>query len=417
MIDLGEASSRECRQALEALRNGVPNRHAVRLLGSNQPDAEGRFTKMLEAAANRHGGMLVSGDFGTGKSHLLAHFQELAVHENFVCSKVAISKETPLYDLGKVFAAAVDSACIPGRSGRMIEELVHVLVDLNRQDGFLQWCKDAADHGLLNQIFPATALVHQRLGSDPSIANKIEAFWSGDKIRVTDVRRPLREINEDRNFRFQAPRVAELPPQRLRFVLQLIRGAGYRGWVVLLDELELLGSYSILQRGRSYAEVAKWLGLGKMDASVHPGIVAVGTLTEDFASAVISADGKQDLDNIAPRLRANPRHAHLASDALRGMRSLSGECLALRPPAEDEIAGTIESLRAIYEKAYDWSPPPADVAFGGAGHEGRMRYKVRSAIHQWDIARLVPDATPDIRIDPFTASYDEDADLEGDPTP
>ena len=148
---------------------------------------------------------------------------------------------------------------------------------------------------------------------------------------------------------------------------------------------------------------------------MHPGIVAVGTLTEDFASAVISADGKQDLDNIGPRLRANPRHAHLASDARQGMRSLSRDCLALRPPAEDEVAGTIESLRAIYEKAYNWSPPPANVAAGGAGHEGRMRYKVRSAIHQWDIARLVPDATPDIRIDPFTASYDEDADLEGDP--
>ena len=103
------------RRALEALRNGVPNREAVRILGCNQPEGERRFEDMLGHAADRDNvpdgafGMLVSGDFGSGKSHLLTHLEQRALSQGFVCSKVAISKETPLYDLGKVFKSAVDN--------------------------------------------------------------------------------------------------------------------------------------------------------------------------------------------------------------------------------------------------------------------------------------------------------------------
>ena len=40
------------RLALEALRNGVPNRAAVKILGCNQPEAERRFEEMLSAASD-----------------------------------------------------------------------------------------------------------------------------------------------------------------------------------------------------------------------------------------------------------------------------------------------------------------------------------------------------------------------------
>ena len=101
--------------ALEALRNGVPNREAVRALGCNQPRATARFTEMLNAAEaggerpDAMKGMLVSGDFGTGKSHLLTSFQNQALARGFVCSKIVVSKETPLYDLGKAFVSAVET--------------------------------------------------------------------------------------------------------------------------------------------------------------------------------------------------------------------------------------------------------------------------------------------------------------------
>ena len=47
--------------------------------------------------------------------------------------------------------------------------------------------------------------------------------------------------------------------QRFRFVPRLMAAAGYKGWIVLLDEVELIGRYSLLQRAKSYAEVARWV--------------------------------------------------------------------------------------------------------------------------------------------------------------
>ena len=118
-----------CRRALEALRNGVPNREAVQLLGCSQPRAESQLQDLLKQASDPTEpptdalGMLVSGDFGSGKSHLLSHFEHRALSQGFVCSKVAISKETPLYDLGKVFRSAMDNGRILDRTGPLIEEI------------------------------------------------------------------------------------------------------------------------------------------------------------------------------------------------------------------------------------------------------------------------------------------------------
>ena len=62
-----------CRRALEGLRNGVPNEAAVKILGCHQPQAESQFQALLSRAMKQDEppsgalGMLVAGDFGTGK--------------------------------------------------------------------------------------------------------------------------------------------------------------------------------------------------------------------------------------------------------------------------------------------------------------------------------------------------------------
>jgi len=143
-------------------------------------------------------------------------------------------------------------------------------------------------------------------------------------------------------------------------------------------------------------------------------LAVAATLTEDFASAIISPDGKQDCDNIGPRLRNNPRHALLERPARNGMRALERDCIALSAPTDVDVAATVDRLRSIYSKAYDWTPPHlVGMDARGAGFEGRMRYKVRSAINAWDVQRLVPGAHPKIEAEEFVPTYREDPDLEG----
>lgn len=405
-----EVSDRlSCRRAIEALRNGVPNREAVRILGSTQPDAEQQFQTLLHQAAESEEpagrGMLISGDFGTGKSHLLEHFEHLSLERNFVCSRVAVSKETPFYDLAKMFRSAVDHGTVPGREvGQMVDEIGNGLDPKSDEYArFFVWA-NGADNGL-HRILPASLMVHERL-ADQEVLSAIRWFWSGDKIAVGDVKRALRQLDQHGSYTFRAPKLRELPPQRLRFVLEMVKAAGYRGWVVLIDELELIGSYSVLQRARSYAELARWMG---ETADDYPGLAVVAAITEDFAEAIL--DQKQDRSKIPERLRDRGELDTLRL-AENGMNWLDSRRTALHDVTAHDVEAAVDKIRRIYQEAYDWTTPPAaPTPPDAAGYQKRMRYKVRAAITTWDLQRLHPDAQPDLESEEYHSSYTEDPDL------
>ena len=404
-----------CRRALEALRNGVPNREAVQLLGCTQPQAESQFQELLRRASDPAAppagalGMLVSGDFGTGKSHLLSHFEHRALSQGFVCSKVAISKETPLYDLSKVFKSAMDNGRIQGRTGLLIEEIGFDLKpNTEEYSAFFQWANSSTSG--IHPIFPASLLVHER-SNELELNRTIESFWAGERIKVSDIKNGLRQIGQSQSFSFRAPRASELPPQRLRFATELIKAAGYRGWVVLLDEIELVGQYSLLQRARSYGELARWLGEAAGDS--YPGLVVVGTVTSDYALANISpeASSKKDRDYAGQRLRSRGDDS-VAARAETAMRLLERDCTPLSAPAEADVNDTLSTLRYIYSKAYGWDAPALEARAGAASFQQRMRYRIRSAINEWDLLRLYPDSRPETEEREFRHQYVENSDLE-----
>jgi hypothetical protein len=77
----------DARRAIEALRAGVPNRAAIRLLGTTESEIRERFLSNLNACQRHLGngdpttGQVIAGGFGAGKSHLLGYLQELALSE------------------------------------------------------------------------------------------------------------------------------------------------------------------------------------------------------------------------------------------------------------------------------------------------------------------------------------------------
>ncbi len=202
-----------------------------------------------------------------------------------------------------------------------------------------------------------------------------------------------------------------MPPQRLRFATELIKAAGYKGWVVLLDEIELVGSYSLLQRGRSYAELTRWMG--QTVGEGYPGLVVVGTVTHDFASKIISAieTSKKDRDYVKAKLESG-KYKDKAPLAETGMRLLERGCTPLNPPTAADVQGTMEKLQQIYTAAYAWGAPLLEGKAGGAAEQGRMRYKVRAAINEWDLLRINPDSQPQTVSDEFSYAYEENAALE-----
>src|SRR4029077_12520870 len=117
---------------------------------------------------------------------------------------------------------------------------------------------------------------------------------------IGDLKSRLREAGAASAYQLPPIKERDLALERFRLVARLIKAAGYAGWVILIDEVELIGRYSILQRGKSYAELARLLGQAEGDS--FPGIAVVATITNDFHVKVLGEKG--DLDTIGPKLRS-----------------------------------------------------------------------------------------------------------------
>jgi BREX system ATP-binding protein BrxC/D len=400
----------EARRTIEALRSGVPSRHAVRELGSSQPHIETRFRDKLELLRQNVAvpGLLFGGDFGTGKSHLIEFLQNVALEQRFVASKIVISKETPLHDPVKVFRAAISNAVVPGRQGAAVAEIAETLeFDGPRYDTFKWWVSSA--EAALNERFASTLYLYRDLRrEDPEFADKIIRFWSGDPIALGELKRKLREAGEAATFVITSALQRELALQRFRFLAQLSVAAGFGGFVLFLDEVELIGRYSLLQRAKSYAEIARWLP-GIEDEPL-PGLLAVLAITEDFVLEVL--DGKNDYENVPGRLRLRG-DAVLADRAEQGMQALDRDLMPLARPDTQRLTETHDKLRDLHGAAYGWQAP--DEHGNDFQRRRSMREYVREWINEWDLRRLDPSYRPEMKFERVVTDYREEAELDPPP--
>ncbi|HXE73507.1 MAG TPA: BREX system ATP-binding domain-containing protein [Candidatus Nitrosotenuis sp.] len=404
----------ECRRAAEALRSGVPSWAAVRVLGSGQSRLEARFLELLgrvdeEASRGRQvAGMLVRAGFGEGKSHLLTCFEHLALENNFAVSRVVISKETPLGDPARLLASAVEDLRVPGKIGRGLDEVAVLLRPRTGQAGFRSLAEGLGDDRWLNARFAATLFLYENAAQDEELVDRVVRFWSGDKLTAAEIRRHVKDLGGP-GYRLEPIKARDLALQTFTFLPLLMRAAGLRGWVLLLDEVELVGRYTRLGRGRAYAELARWLGA--LEDDPRPGLLGVAAITSDFERDVLRGERTRDLDDIVPYLQARGE-AEVAAAARRGM-DLITRAEALSAPDERLLQEAYSKLRSLHGAAYEWDPP--DVRWPETLPTNSMRTYVRAWINAWDVRRLYPQERADeggYLVDHLDTSYGEQADLE-----
>ena len=396
------------RRIVEALRSGVPSRDAVAALGSGQSAVEDRVLALL-ADSTRDGGehgVLLGGGFGSGKSHLLEHLAALAGREGWVVSIVVVSKETPLYDPVKVFRAALAGAVLPGGGvgEALVETTAELEVDSPAFSELLRWSSSALDERFATSL----GLFAKTRETAPDVADALVRFWGGAPVKVTELRKWAKEHGEPRPELGSIP-VRELARQRMRFLARLFAASGRAGWLVLFDEVELIGRYGTISRAKSYAEIAGWVR-PEPDVADAP-LRSVLAMTDDFAAAVLAATGKGDRDKVPELLRgkATPEADILRGRAEIGMRLIDREMLRLEPPREEDLAEAYQQLRRLHGEAFGWEPP--DVPGLERLGTTRMRQYVRAWINEWDLVRLDPEYAPATAVREIGGGYAEDPDL------
>jgi hypothetical protein len=396
------------RRAVEAMRAGVPNGDAVRALGSDQAEIIDAFRDRLsnasEIQAGGPTGFVISGTFGSGKSHLVEELHQLALASNFVSSKVAISKETPLHLPARVVQAVVARMQAKNKpEGLLLDMLFTYRSDRSAARDLHNWCGSKGSG--VSATFGSLLDLRDAGIDDVAVVDLVLRYFCCESVPIGSIRRQMQQ------FGVPSPTehvlAIERPWQTVRFLSRFCQVSGYRGWAIFLDETELISKYGPISRARSYDQLGRWLGL-RPDHRVA-GTAVVATVINDFASEILDAKG--DRWQVPEMLALGRRAADIAGvpHAVTAIAAID-EALHLVPMSLEQLRKAHDILREAHGRAYGWQAPELTIQFRP---QNPMRLYVRRWINEWDLRRLYGErARPQFEDEDVRVDLREDDDFQ-----
>ena len=393
------------RSAIEALRAGVPSRHAVAQLGTTQQDIKEHFDDALLSlrAGESAKPLVISANFGGGKSHLLNYLQTVAERQGFVTSFVVISPEMPLGSPHVVLKALVENAQAPNRIGKALQTLAADASTVT--DAFAQlrdWTQKAAIDGKLKALIR----LYEEYRVDDELRMKILDDIEGDPLMLTVIKQKLKDIGELSAYELKAVPNQSLAHDRIRLYAQFVRACGSNGLVILFDETERIAKFSRKQRILAYQELGWWRKAAEE---------ANGAILPVFAmNTVFIQDVRKD-EPLFQSAALGYSQDERDQNALDGIAMLNKryELASVTPEEEEEIKYRV---KAIYERAYGVTAPNLpnlrDV-------RTTVRSQIRRWITYWDLRRYAPDYQADVESEAMqfdTREIGDDALFTGDET-
>lgn len=339
----------QARHVIETLRAGVPSPEVSSVLMQGQARLLARSRQDLLRVAEGHGAsLIIRGQYGEGKSHLLSAIENLAKADNFAVSRVVISKETPFNRINKVYEAVAHAVRAKNLPRDGFEDIV---LRLRPGTGLTDDVLNYTEKHLHKKIY--YVFRNYLKEGDPLKRAQLYDDLAGAAMTMAD----LRAIHRG-NFHEAMPVPRRFLIQQdtvdyFRFLSFLLRRAGYRGWVILFDELELLSKLGIGSRAQAYVNLATLLG-----ARPHPpleGAYTVLALASPFVPDILQAGGRNDLAKISEWLADSRRNR--ASDvpwAKASMQSLVERSEPLDLLTEQDIGAILAHLEELHSLAYGW---------------------------------------------------------------
>ena len=397
------------RGIVETLRAGVPSREVSRILLTGRDAQLERCNSDLRALADdkRQRHLVIYSGYGGGKSHLLSAVANLALEQNFAVSQLVLSKETPFNRIQVVYKAAAHTVELPGYAGQGFEEaLMKIRPESNEYYDIREY--------LERHLHPKVLYVSQNYFREGDAYRRSQLYedLAGAPLTMATLRAMHRAnfgeaIHMQRRFLVQQD-----TPDYFRFLSFLVRRIGYRGWVILLDEAELLARLGIGARAQAYLNLGLLLGL-------HPteqidGLYVVSAFNTAFREDRLLG-GSGDLEH-APEWLRDPRRNRPedAQIVLQVLRKLIDEGVHLPVITPEMADGALQTLQEFHASAYGWDAKlDRDRVLDSTAtqlSQGSIRTTIRAGIEYLDVA--YQDGTPPSELaigQPDEGTLDEDA--------
>ncbi|MBR1497728.1 MAG: DUF2791 family P-loop domain-containing protein [Oscillospiraceae bacterium] len=362
------------RHVIEALRSGVPSLAVGEYFSEARPGMLRRIRERLDAMreSGASGGMIYTGRYGEGKTHLLNTIFSQAAGSNLVVSCVSLGKETPIDKPWLLYQKLAANTYLPGA----------------RQPGFRQKLEALTPgSGAAGELLAYTAtqlqtnklyfLLRALLGTQEEEERALFlADLEGDFVSGAVIKKSFRRITGDVAKFDQNFSKVRHSMDYFHFLAHLFPVLGYDGWVLLFDEAELVGRLGKKARAKSYREMQNFL-------SPPPGMersFSLFALSSSFVEDVI--DRKHEYENAEAVFAGDPEALKAAKATLDAMVRAP----ELAPLTKEEITRVLMDVQRFHAQAYDWNPDISAQTLYEATEAGGylLRTKLRAAIEFFD---------------------------------
>jgi hypothetical protein len=333
----------EARRVIEALRAGIPSRAVGQYFSSARQDILSLISRKLSDAGENgnSNGMVITGKYGEGKTHLLNTVFNMAQSANMAVSLVSLGKETPLDKLYHVYPKLLQNTYLPNRM----------------QPGFFDALSNITPNSPVAEemtAYTATRLQSDKLlylfrsylhTDDPDEKHMLLSDLEGDFIGNAVLKQIYKRIFFEKCvFKTTFAKTKHMDDY-FAMLSHLFLQLGCSGWVILFDETELTGRLGKKARLKAYKNMDSFLFPGQCLQSTF----SLFTVTDSYTEEVI--EGKHEYDNLS-LAGFEPDYAEAVKRALDALES----AIQLKPLMKDEISLIIEKLIDFYKRAYNWHP-------------------------------------------------------------
>ena len=362
-----------CR-VIEALRSGVPSRAAGEYFSEARPAMLQKIQSRLEQVheTGHSDGMIFTGRYGEGKTHLLGTVFGMAFAHNMVVSYVSLGKETPVDRPYLLFPKIIANTYLPGAAQPGFRPKLEDLTQGSSISGeLLAYAAKELETDKLYFLLKAFLGTQEEEERYAFLADLEGDFTTGQVIKRSYRRITGTAAKFNQNFS-----KTKHGFDYFYFTSHLFKTLGYGGWVLLFDEAELLGGMGKKTRAKSYVQLQRFL---KPSPKLE-GVFSLFAFSSSYAEDVI--DAKKEFENVEAAFGEDKESLTAAKSVLNGILNAP----ELMPLTREETLQVLLSIQDFHGRAYGWKPEvSADTIYQVTESGGYLlRTRIRSAIEFFD---------------------------------
>ena len=337
---------------VESLRSGIPTRASTREL----PDLRPSLTKLIKQdlaqldQAYIPQGRLVWGAYGQGKTHALTTIEQMALNLGFAVSRVSLSREVSCHHLFNFYGRVASALRTPNSQIFGIQPALDKKASGDLPDSRIQ------DPNRYIHPLPAFVL-EDYFHTTSEEQDLLYGDLMGTRLGMPELRRIHRACRGEPLPKFESNfGIKKHGSAYFGVMADTLAWCGYKGWVILIDEVELIGRLGKVGRLDAYRNL-NWLlnWSGTMSYPIYTVGVVASSLRNDVWFSIDSTQSAKNDRSQIPELAA----LKFGQDAKAEMNkffdlAISKQCPTTEPLSQSELIKLLESLVERHRVAYAW---------------------------------------------------------------